>query len=339
MLPRDNMRFDEFKYLRKGVIAGLLLVLLYIILPFIDVLAYSCAFAYMALPIYNLFRKKFSKTLSAGLAIGTYILPIMVIGVYALITFIDIMFSFNPKSIEPYISDIFSLYNATMLKDLIDEKTIIKYLNDLVKYIINQFSGKIVDIGYLAVKTLIILFMTFYFLRDSDKAKEVAISFVPDGYKDKMCIYLEYLHESYKNLFISSVSLAIIITFLSYIGYLMVGIPYAELFAVITGIFALLPILGGWMVYFPVALYFFIIHDYTKAVFMLVYGELFLSIAPDFIIRPYLVKKDVDIHPTLVVIAFLIAPLSLGIGGFAIGPLVVGALNAFYLAKYRDKKI
>jgi len=40
-----------------------------------------------------------------------------------------------------------------------------------------------------------------------------------------------------------------------------------------------------------------------------------------------------------VVIAFLIAPLSLGISGFAIGPLVVGALNAFYLAKYRDKKI
>jgi predicted PurR-regulated permease PerM len=333
------MKFDEFKYIRKGVIAGLLLVLIYIILPFIDVLAYSCAFAYMALPVYKLLRKKLNKTLSAGLAIGIYIFPIMVIGVYALLTFIDIMFSFNPKSIEPYINEVFSIYNATVLKDIVDEETVIKYLNELVKYIINQFSGKIVDMGYLLVKVLIILFITFYFLRDGDKAKDVIISFVPEEYKEKMNIYLEYLHESYKNLFISSVSLSIIITFLSYIGYLMVDAPYAELFATATGIFALLPILGGWMVYLPVALYYFIIHDYTRAVFMLVYGELFLSIAPDFIIRPYLVKKDVDIHPVLVVIAFLIAPLSLGISGFAIGPLVVGALNAFYLAKYRDKKI
>jgi len=308
------MRFEEFKYVRKGVIVGLLIMLLYIIWPFIDVLAYSCAFAYMALPVYNILRKKFNKTISAGLAISIYILPIMTITIYALLTFMEIILSFNTKSIEPYI-------------------------NEFIKYLVSQFSGKIIDVGYLIVKVIMVLFLTFYFLRDGDKAKNLIISFVPDEYKEKMRIYLSYLHDSYKNLFISCVSLSIIITILSYIGYLILGVPYAELFAIITGIFALLPILGGWMVYISIAIYFFLIHDYTKAVFMFIYGELFLSIAPDFVIRPYLVKKEVDIHPVLVVIAFLMAPLSLGLSGFAIGPLVVGALNAFYLAKYRDKKI
>lgn len=55
------MRFEEFKYVRKGVIVGLLIMLLYIIWPFIDVLAYSCAFAYMALPVYNILRKNLIK--------------------------------------------------------------------------------------------------------------------------------------------------------------------------------------------------------------------------------------------------------------------------------------
>ncbi|AIJ05515.1 hypothetical protein JH146_0666 [Methanocaldococcus bathoardescens] len=314
-------------------------MLLYIIWPFIDVLAYSCAFAYMALPIYNLLRKKFNKTISAGLAISIYILPIMIITIYALITFMEIVFSFNTKSIEPYIDIILKLYNTSMLKGMINEQIFTKYIDEFVKYLINQFSGKIVDMGYLLIKVIMILFITFYFLRDGDKARNLVISFVPKEYKEKMEIYLDYLHDSYKNLFISCVSLSVIITVLSYIGYLIVSVPYAELFAVMTGIFALLPILGGWMVYILIAIYYFLTHDYTKAIFMFIYGEIFLSIAPDFVIRPYLVKKEVDIHPVLVVIAFLMAPLSLGFSGFAIGPLVVGALNAFYLAKYRDRKI
>ncbi|WP_048201689.1 AI-2E family transporter [Methanocaldococcus bathoardescens] len=333
------MRFNEFKFFRKGIIIGLLIMLLYIIWPFIDVLAYSCAFAYMALPIYNLLRKKFNKTISAGLAISIYILPIMIITIYALITFMEIVFSFNTKSIEPYIDIILKLYNTSMLKGMINEQIFTKYIDEFVKYLINQFSGKIVDMGYLLIKVIMILFITFYFLRDGDKARNLVISFVPKEYKEKMEIYLDYLHDSYKNLFISCVSLSVIITVLSYIGYLIVSVPYAELFAVMTGIFALLPILGGWMVYILIAIYYFLTHDYTKAIFMFIYGEIFLSIAPDFVIRPYLVKKEVDIHPVLVVIAFLMAPLSLGFSGFAIGPLVVGALNAFYLAKYRDRKI
>ncbi|XRO76227.1 AI-2E family transporter [Methanocaldococcus sp. 10A] len=336
------MRFSEFRFLRKGVIIGLLIMLLYIVLPFIDVLAYSIAFAYMALPIYKLLRKKFNKTISAGLAISIYLIPIILITTYTLFVVMDIIFSFNTNSLEQYIENIkliFNIFNYGILNGLINEQIILKYAEEFVKYLINQFSGKVVDIGYLIVKVIMILFITFYFLKDGDKVKNLLISLSPNEDKEKMRIYLEYLHDSYKNLFISCVSLSVIIAILSYIGYLIVGIPYAELFAIITGIFALLPILGGWMVYIPIAIYYFLTHDYTKAIFMFIYGEIFLSIAPDFVIRPYLVKKDVDIHPVLVVIAFLMAPLSLGFSGFAIGPLVVGALNAFYLAKYRDGKI
>ncbi|ACV23990.1 AI-2E family transporter [Methanocaldococcus fervens] len=333
------MRFNEFKYFRKGVIIGLLIVLLYIIWPFIDVLAYSCAFAYMALPLYKLFRKKFSRAVSAGLALSIYVIPIMVITIYALFAVIDFIFSFNINVIEEYISGVFNLYTSSIFNGFVNEQTLTKYIDEFVKYFINQLSGKIFDTGYLIIKVIMVIFITFYFLKEGDKAENVIISFTPNEYKEKMKIYLEYLHDSYKNLFISCVSLSIIITILSYIGYLIVGVPYAELFAVVTGIFALLPILGGWMVYIPIAIYYFITHDYTKAIFLFIYGELMLSIAPDFVIRPYLVKKEVDIHPVLVIVAFLMAPLSLGLSGFAIGPLVVGALNAFYLAKYRDKKI
>ncbi|WP_457612856.1 AI-2E family transporter [Methanocaldococcus sp.] len=331
------MNFDEFKYIRKAIVIGLLLVLLYIVFPFIDTFAYACAFAYMALPIYNLLVKKLNRTVSAALAIGIYLIPITLITIYAFSTFLNIVLSIDPNSINQYFLSV--LNNPLLDRIITNDEMITKYVNELIKYAISQLSGKIIDVGYLAIKTILVLFITFYFLRDGYKFKDVVISFTPENYKEKMKIYLQYLHDSYKNLFISCVSLSIIITILSYIGYLIAGVKYAELFAIITGVFALLPILGGWMVYIAIAIYFFLTHNYAKAIFIFVYGELFLSIAPDFVIRPYIVKKEVDIHPVLVVVAFLIAPLSLGLSGFAIGPLVVGALNAFYLAKYRDKKI
>ena len=333
------MRDSEFRIIRKAIIIGLLIMLIYIIFPFIDVLAYSVAFSYMALPLYNILNRKFNRTVSAGLAIVIFILPIMVIGIYTLVTLIEIAYSFNPETIGRYLNFIFNnLYN-TPLNKFIDEQTVIKYINDFLKYLIGIISNKIVDLGYLIIKVIMVIFITFYFLRDGAKIKNLIVSFIPYNYREKMEIYLKYLHESYKNLFISCITISLIITILSYIGYKMINVPYSELFAAVTGIFALLPILGGWMVYISIAIYYFLNQDYIKAIFLFIYGELFLSIAPDFIIRPYIVKKDVDIHPVLVVVAFLIAPLSLGISGFAIGPLVVGALNAFYLAKYRDKKI
>ncbi|WP_456473121.1 AI-2E family transporter [Methanocaldococcus sp.] len=333
------MKDSEFRIIRKAIIIGLLLMLLYIIFPFIDVLAYSVAFSYMVLPLYNILNRKFNRTVSAGLAIVIFILPIMIISIYTLVTLIDIAYSFNPENLGKYLNFIFNNLHKTPLYKFIDEQTIIKYINDFLKYLIGVISNKIIDIGYLLIKVIMVIFITFYFLRDGIKIKNLILSFTPKEYRVKMEIYLEYLHESYKNLFISCITISLIITILSYIGYKIINVPYSELFAAITGIFALLPILGGWMVYISIAIYYFLNQDYIKAIFLFIYGELFLSIAPDFIIRPYIVKKEVDIHPVLVVVAFLIAPLSLGISGFAIGPLVVGALNAFYLAKYRDKKI
>ena len=131
---------------------------------------------------------------------------------------------------------------------------------------------------------------------------------------------------------------SIVIGVISGIGYYIIGIPKAFILAVITGIFALLPIIGGWAVYIPISIYYIIIGEVLKGIELLIFGMVFLSSMPDFIIRPLIVKKESDVHPSLILIAFLVGPLTLGLGGFAIGPLIVGAFDAIWKVKLHERE-
>ncbi|ENN95979.1 hypothetical protein J422_05035 [Methanocaldococcus villosus KIN24-T80] len=331
------MRYNEFKYLIKIIIIVLILSFFYFIFPYIDVIAYAIVFSYMALPIYNfIYNISKNRNLASILAVIIFVLPIILIGLYIIWLIVSYIINLD---IGLFISYYKWLVGKYRLDNIINDEFIKKYGEDVIKYIVSKISSSLLSLGNLFIKILIIIFMTFYFLKDGYHIKDIILNITPHDYRSRLEIYLMYLHETYKNIFISCVNISIIITALAYIGYKLTFSPYPELLAIITGIFALLPILGSWMVYGSLALYYFLINNYYSAIFILIYGVIFLNLVPDFILRPYLVKKDTDIHPVLVIIAFLIAPLSLGVVGFAIGPLVIGALYALYLAKYRDKKI
>ena len=63
------------------------------------------------------------------------------------------------------------------------------------------------------------------------------------------------------------------------------------------------------------------------------YKRQFLSLAPDFVIRPRLVNHESSIHPAFALVAFLMGPLALGITGFALGPLIMGTFDAIFRVK------
>lgn len=307
--------------------------------PFLDTFAYAVVFVYMALPIYKFCNRFLNKTLSAIVAILFYIVPIILVGIYFIFTVVNILLNTNPDSILSFLDSILKYQYFSYINTIVNKELITEYSKAIFTFLVNFITQRLLDFGYLIIKIIIVLFLTFYFLRDGDKIKELCLDLTPPYYKESMNIYLYYLHQSYKNLFITNVNISIIIGILAYIGYKIFSIPNSELLAILTGIFALLPIVGSWTVYVLLSIYYILLGEYYKALAIFIYGQIFLSLAPDFIIRPYLVNKETDIHPVLVVIAFLIAPLTLGIVGFAVGPIVVGALYAYYLAKYKYKRI
>ncbi|MBW9222959.1 AI-2E family transporter [Methanothermococcus sp. SCGC AD-155-K20] len=338
----------EFKMITRVFVLMIFLFMVYLIYPFFDAIALSCAFAYMGRPIYDLIKPYMGKSLAAIICLLVFIVPTVIVGLIALMDLVTYLSQIDIQNLQNL--NIINLLNYKLhsVSSIfgyswhINEDTLMNYIFQIWAYFEPHIKGlvsQIMIVPMLIIKVMMILFMTYYLLKDGDMIKKVILSHVPDKFHQKTEVFLDKLNESYKNLFIGNALTSIAIGVISGVGYYILGVPNAFILAVITGIFALLPIVGGWTIYMPLSLYYLIMGEALKGVGLFIFGALFLSIMPDFVIRPLIVKNESDIHPSLVLIAFLIGPLTLGIGGFAIGPLIVGVFDALCKTKLNEEKL
>ncbi len=336
----------EFKFLVKLFLFIVSLCLIYTIFPYIDVLALSIAFAYMAKPLFDKLKPKFGNAISSMLCLLFVIAPMVILGVivfYQLFEFLQSL-NINYNNLIVSYSNIVLLitkqinyfYSFLGSSNSISEKEVINYINGAYNYIEPHIAGllsKLLLLPEIIIKIIMGIFITYYLLKDGHHIKGIILDYVPEKYYLPTKIYIENLNKVYQNLFTGTILTSVAIGILSFIGFVLFGVPNALLLAVITGIFALLPIIGGWGVYVPVALYYLAIGNTYVGLGIWIYGTVFLSLMPDFLIRPYIVGKDGDAHPITVLLAFLVAPLTLGIAGFALGPIIFGAFEAFFKVK------
>ena len=73
------------------------------------------------------------------------------------------------------------------------------------------------------------------------------------------------------------------------------------------------------------------------AVLFLGVTVIFVYLPPDFIIRPYLINKASDLHPLLIILAFIGGGVAGGISGFFAAPLAVGLATALYRTYKKTK--
>ncbi len=330
------MNSNEFRVIMRIFVLIVFLSSIYMIWPFIDALAFSCAFAYMAKPIYDRLKPYLGKSLSALTCLLVFTIPTIIVGLMVLKSLLLFLLDLDVNKI---LNDIVELFDYFGLQERIaaNINIILSQTWEILKPTINSMLNQISILPQIIIKITMIFFMTYYFLKDGYRLKNVIMPNIPQAYCQKTAVFLNNLNDSYKHLFIGNAFTSIVIGIISGIGYYLIGIPNAFILAVITGIFALLPIVGGWAVYVPFSIYYLITGEVVKAIELFIFGVIFLSTMPDFVIRPMVVKKESDVHPVLILIAFLIGPLTLGLGGFALGPLIVGALDAvFKVKKYEN---
>ncbi|AEH07250.1 AI-2E family transporter [Methanothermococcus okinawensis] len=343
------MNNEEYRLLMKIFVLGVFLAIVYMTYPFLDTLALSCAFAYMGKPIYDKLKPHTGNTLAAIICLLAFIIPTVIVGYIVLKELLIFLQQINIQSLNLQSMDTVERLNNLLYKVSsifgyswqVDEQTLSNYISQILSYLepyIKNSLAQLMILPEIAIKTMIVLFMTYYFLKDGHVVKKAILAQVPDKYYEKTELFLNNLNESYKNLFIGNALTSIAIGVISGIGYYIIGIPNAFILAVITGVFALLPIIGGWTVYIPLSIYYLMTGEIVKGIELLLFGWIFLSTLPDFVIRPLIVKKESDVHPSLILIAFLIGPLTLGLGGFAMGPLIVGAFDALWRVKLRESK-
>ncbi len=175
------------------------------------------------------------------------------------------------------------------------------------------------------------ILLTYYLLVDGAESVEEFLRLMPE--RALIRRFLGELNSIYNSLFNVYLINSLLTGIIAAIGFRLLDVPYPFLWGMVTAVFALIPMIGAGAVYFPVALYYLVISDYTRVVAVLLFGTIFLNLFPENIMRPTLAKAGAAIHPAVTLLAFAAPLFVIGVMGVIVGP----ALYGFVLAAYRTR--
>lgn len=315
----------------------LFLFLAYIFYTFLGTFILSLFVYYSSRPVYryiNIYSP--SKSVSAGTAIITFVIPVLFLLTYisiiaaqeldSAITFFDFA---EFKSLDQFIelSNQFSRADNLLSDELY---TIFQSLiGSVPEYLTVIFTG--------LIHLLLIICITFYLLRDGEKIQKIIRNNCPQ-------ILIEYFvavdkssyHVYFGNILnaaITALIAAVSFNLMDIFAPVGISIPYPTLIALVCGIGSLIPIIGTKIVYIPIASYltglvlFTPVEGLWFVIVFFIITTIFIDGIPDIIIRPYVSGKDV--HTGLLMIGYIIGPLFFGWYGLFLAPFLLVLIIQF----------
>jgi predicted PurR-regulated permease PerM len=134
---------------------------------------------------------------------------------------------------------------------------------------------------------------------------------------------------------VSTVVTAGVQTLAALAGYLIASVPQAVFFTGVTFFFALIPAIGAAAVCLVAALVLLATGHPYMAIFLAVWGIAVVGLV-DNVVKPFLIKGDVEMHGAVVFFALIGGIAAFGMVGLLIGPLAVAMLLAILRMYKRD---
>lgn len=310
---------------------------IYIILPLLDGLIMGVVLAYVARPMKQ-YLDRFSPKLSSYLATMAIVLPIfLIIGLGIIELFNQILWTIKNQE-----------YVLLILLDIVEKLNLPDFARDRIIDIVLNFTSyllpilKQVPVGVIArsfagvaiiiLNVIIAIILCFFLLVDGNRLVEKITDVIPAEIDDFSRKFMNHLDEILSAIFIGNTYSAISVGILSLIVFSFFGIRNVLSLSALMLLAALVPLFAGWMIIVPLAIYRYFEMGSQSAIIFLVVCFLVIIIPPELLVRPYIIKAHSDIHPMLIIIAFLGGGLVGGIAGFFIAPILLGAIVAAYRA-------
>lgn len=198
-------------------------------------------------------------------------------------------------------------------------------------------SGKMVaqqalNIGQNTFKLLLniclMLYLTFFLLRDGEYLLELLIRALPLGDARERLLVKKF-GEVTRATIKGNLVIALVQGSLGGIIFWILGIPGALLWGVLMAALSLIPAIGPAIIWAPVSLYLFAAGENVKAIILIAFGAGVIGLV-DNILRPILVGRDTKM-PDYVVLISTLGGLSLfGVNGFVVGPLIAALFIAVW---------
>ncbi|MCR8656503.1 AI-2E family transporter [Paenibacillus endoradicis] len=282
----------------------------------------SVFFYYLLLPLVNWMEKKKINRAIAILLIYLFI-AILLIGFFIVIwpTFRTQMLNlFNnaPNLLNALNEQLKEIEESGFLSDFFPADVspltqITNYVNKGFMILTNYITSLFSVISNVAIVLFIFPVILFYMLKESGGFSKKLVKFTPKRFHEEATEVVTDINQSLSNFIVSRVLINLALGVLMYIGFLIIDLPYALLLTAVAVIMNFIPFIGAILSAIPIIIIGFI-ESPSTAIWSLVIILVAQQIQ-DNLIAPYILGKQLDIHPITTIIIVLIGGDLAGILG------------------------
>jgi len=189
-------------------------------------------------------------------------------------------------------------------------------------HLLEQRAGDVLrNAASVALKLLILLFALFFLFRDGTVLVDRTRHLLPFEGEQSALIVAQT-----RDLIFASVTASLVIGaiqgLLGALAFAIVGLPSPLFWGAVMGMLALLPVIGGWLVWGPAVLWLAIEGSYGKAIVLVCICAGVAGILEHFV-RPFLLSGKSQMNALLILVSVLGGISVFGFLGFILGPIVV----------------
>ena len=310
-----------------AILAILLVLVFFILRPFFTSIILGFILAFILNWPYKKLDKLIKKpTISAAL-ICLVFLAIISVGVYFLA--------------QATIKEAFSLYLDLGKVDLLNlinklvawlfpnsvelttqiTTTIQVAVTDLINSFIQAMKKIIMDIPQVVAQLFITFLVAFYGLKDNEKIINYVKDMLPFDH-DVNEKFLKKSKDVISATIYGQIVVGIIQGIVAGIGFFIFKAQSPLFMTILAIFFAILPLLGAWLIWIPVAIAMIASGATTNGIFLLIYGFLVVSTI-DNIVMPFVVGKKSSINPAIIFLGMVGGLLLMGPVGVIAGPIIL----------------
>ena len=317
---------DRVTALKIIITVSILFLGFYLVYPIIPGILGGLIFSYAFSPVHNFINEKINmKTISAALTTLFVSAPFLITLFYVF---------YNAILQLSFIAELVRKETPTTLFDLlgieVDSVPFHEIMYETFPYLTDVsafFSNAIGQIPLIVMNGTVLFLSLFYFLNEKDRVETYVDRMIPESYKEDLLEILRPTKRVVSGLIYANIMCSMIIAVLATIGYLLIGVPYSFLLGLLTGLSALMPIIGPWAIFLPLGFYYILVGGVVKGFIILVYGFVALFILYNFYIFPKFGGYKARLHPFIVLIGFLGGAYMFGVIGLLYGPIILGLLK------------
>jgi predicted PurR-regulated permease PerM len=215
---------------------------------------------------------------------------------------------------------------APILKRIEGQMDLRNAVEGAANLVTQRFSSFVGGSVWFVGELVITFFFLFYFFRDRRLALNALKSIIPLSNAENEQVFERVAETIYATVY-GTLAVALVQGFLGGLVFWGLGIATPFLWGVVMALLAVVPMLGAFLVWLPVAGFLALEGSWGKALFLLAWGGIVIALV-DNLLYPVLVGKRLRLHTLLVFVAMLGGLVVFGASGIILGPVVLAVTAA-----------